>query len=48
MDDMFEKKEPKPPRQPLGFNATAFAVMLGVLCAQEIRGLVAALLHGFM
>jgi hypothetical protein len=41
MKDMFD---PPQPRQPLSFNQTGFAVMLGVLCANELSGLIRAFL----
>lgn len=43
-DDIFSKKEPKPPRQPLSFSATAFAVMLGILLAEQVRTLLVFLI----
>jgi len=47
MKDLFEKETPKPARQPLSFNQTAFAVMLGMLLAQELRGALVMLFHAF-
>lgn len=44
-DDPFEfAAKSKKERHPLSFNQVAFAVMLGTLCAQEIRGIVAVIL----